>query len=391
MSKPHRLQESMRSERIKDFCVVGAGLPRTGTTSLTEALNLLGLGPCYHMSEVIRFSQQHVWKSVADLKAQGKKIDWDRVFSGKSIPSYRSGVDFPMSAYYQELLQYYPNSKVILTVREPEKWYDSFNQTVARVSRHHPERNCFFGCVTCPTPHSYMDQWVESPIPKMFFGEEALSSKETAIKAYNEWTEQVKRNVPEEKLLIFHPRNGWEPLCKFLEVPVPDEPFPRSNTRKDMSRRECCIVFVGIIQIILFPLLIIQWVVFWWKDGFRDVEERDVDEGITINIEQTPSKTKPYLKLTLKAGEKLGITFNSNSCGVQSVEADSVAHFAGVKNGWVISKVDGKTVTNDNECKSAITSGLQINSQCEITFNKAEINVEMKNYEVKNYVPGDID
>jgi len=293
-AKPNRLA-STKAERIKDFCVVGAGLPRTGTTSLKEGLNLLGLGPCYHMSEVITQSQQHVWKSVADLKAQGKNVDWDRVFSGKSIPTYRSGLDFPMSAYYLELLEYYPNSKVILTVREPEKWYNSFYETVGRVSRHHPVRNCWFGLVTWPTPHSYMDQWADSPIPRKFFGEEALLSKEKLIEAYNEWTEQVKRDVPEEKLLIFHPAQGWKPLCEFLGVPVPNVPFPRSNARKAMDRRECCMVFFGIIQIIVFPLLIMNWILFWWRDGFRNVENKeanDVETATTLKINDGERKTK---------------------------------------------------------------------------------------------------
>jgi len=293
-AKPNRLA-STKAERIKDFCVVGAGLPRTGTTSLKEGLNLLGLGPCYHMSEVITQSQQHVWKSVADLKAQGKNVDWDRVFSGKSIPTYRSGLDFPMSAHYRELLDYYPNSKVILTVREPGKWYNSFYETVGKVSRHHPERNCCFGFVTWPTPHSYMDQWGDSPVPRRFFGEEALLSKEKLIEAYNEWTEQVKRDVPEEKLLIFHPAQGWKPLCEFLGVPVPDVPFPRSNARKAMNRRECCIVFFGIIQLIFFPLLIVNWIVFWWRDGFRDVEKKEADDdetATTLEIDDGECKTK---------------------------------------------------------------------------------------------------
>jgi len=294
-TQPNRL-EPTKAERVKDFSVIGAGLPRTGTTSLKDGLDLLGLGPCYHMSEVIHNFQQHVWKSVADLKAQGKIVEWDRVFSGKSIPNYRSGLDFPMSAYYNELLEYYPNSKVILTVREPEKWYDSFYETVAKVSRHHPERNCCFGFVTWPTPHSYMDQWADSPVPRRFFSEEALSSKEKLIEAYNEWTEQVKRDVPEEKLLIFHPAQGWKPLCDFLGVPVPNVPFPRSNSRKAMNKRECCIVILGIIQLIIFPILVMIWIVFWWQDGFRDVEKKEVDDDVTvINVEikeDGDSKTK---------------------------------------------------------------------------------------------------
>jgi len=295
MSSKPKCLESTKAERIMDFCVVGAGLPRTGTTSLKEGLDLLGLGPCYHMSEVIIHSQQHVWKSVADLKAQGKKVDWDRVFSGISIPTYRSGLDFPMSAYYRELLEYYPNSKVILTVREPEKWYNSFYETVGRVSRHHPDRNRCYWFVAWPTPHSFMNRWADSPVARRFFGEEAFLSKEKLIEAYNEWTEQVKRDVPEEKLLIFHPAQGWKPLCEFLGVPVPNVPFPRSNNREAMKRRHCCIVFIGIIRIIIFPLLILNWIVFWWRDGFRDVEKKEADgdeKATTLEINDGVRITK---------------------------------------------------------------------------------------------------
>jgi len=275
MSMKADVEETTRADRIQDFHIIGAGVPRTGTTSLKDALNLLGLGPCYHMSGVMRHSEQHVWKSVADLQAQGKEVEWDRVFSGRHIPTYRSGVDFPVSAHYRELMEYYPNAKVILTVREPERWYDSFYQTVSRVSRHHPEHNCCFTFVTWPTPHTYLSQWEKSPAPQRFFGEEALSSKENTIKSYNEWSEQVKRDIPEEKLLVFDPSMGWEPLCKFLDVPVPDVPFPFSNTRNEMKRRECCILVVGICQLIFFPLLILQWLCFCCQDGYRDVHKED--------------------------------------------------------------------------------------------------------------------
>jgi len=388
--KAVRLENPTKEQRINDFCVLGAGLPRTGTTSLTDALNILGLGPCYHMSEVIKYSQQHVWKSVAELKAKGKQVDWDRVFSGKYMPSWRSACDFPVSAYYPELLEYYPNSKVILTLREPEKWYDSFYETVAKTSRHHREHNCLFDCVTWPIPHGYMDKWGSSPIPQRFFSEEALSSKENAIKAYNDWTDEVKRQVPEDKLLVFNPQMGWEPLCKFLEVPIPEEPFPRSNTRKEMKRREKIIMVIGVLQLILFPLLIPMWILFWWQDGFRDVESKDVDakKGTSIEIREDADKTVSYLEVTLKAGENLGITLQaSNSCIVQSVETQSVAERAGVKKGYVIFEVDGRPVATNEEFKSVMKSGLEINKRCEIAFNQMnaeeydpyEVEVEMKN------------
>jgi len=403
-TKTSTLEKPTKEQRINNFCVVGAGIPRTGTTSLTDALNILGLGPCYHMSEVIKYSQQHVWKTVAEIKAQGKRVDWDRVFSGKHMPSWRSACDFPVSAYYPELIEFYPNSKVILTLREPAKWYDSFYETVAKTSRHHPEHNCLFDCVTWPIPHGYMDKWGSSPIPQRFFSEEALSTKENAIKAYNDWTEEVKRKVPEDRLLVFHPRMGWEPLCEFLGVPIPEEPFPNSNTREEMKKREKIIMVIGVIQLILFPLLIPIWIVFWWQDGFRDVESKEVStkKGTRIEIRGEAGgadKTISYLEVIFKAGENLGITLEtqsvagsitpqaSNSCTVQLVEAQSVAGRAGVKSGFVIFEVDGRPVACPEEFRSAIKSGFELNKQCAIAFNREvkcdpyDIEVEMKNFD----------
>jgi len=95
--------------------VIGAGFGRTGTLSLRQALVELGLGACYHMNDI----RDDPGKADDWTKAWRKEaVDWDQVFAG-----YRSAVDFPVSLFYQELMEKYPQAKVILTVRDPGKWY----------------------------------------------------------------------------------------------------------------------------------------------------------------------------------------------------------------------------------------------------------------------------
>jgi len=175
-----------KEARIQNFRIIGAGVGRTGTSSLRDALNILGFGPCYHMEEVIKQSELWIWNSVEDLLAQGKQIEWDEVFGYKKFQPYRSCVDFPASLYYAELMEYYPNSKVILTVREPEKWYDSFYETICLLSPFHPEYLWITYIVSWPSPMAYIFGLLAKPRMKKFLGVDAIARKEAAIEAFND-------------------------------------------------------------------------------------------------------------------------------------------------------------------------------------------------------------
>jgi hypothetical protein len=205
--------------------VIGAGFGRTGTLSLKKALELIGMGPCYHMDEMIRFPKHiDVWKAAA-LK---QPVDWNDIFS-----QYESSLDFPASLYYRELLAAYPDAKVILTVREPERWYQSMYDTA-------------YTMMELNTP-----AWFKKYVPQykrfadlidlliwngLFSGK--FAERQHAIEIYNQHIEQVKKNVPADKLLIFNVKQGWEPLCKFLGVPVPaDTPFPYVNDHETVQRQ----------------------------------------------------------------------------------------------------------------------------------------------------------
>ena len=102
--------------------VIGAGFGRTGTLSIKLALEQLGFGKCYHMVELLENPQQvHFWEDAN----QGKPVDWEALFQG-----YQATVDYPGYRHYKQLMQYYPEAKVLLSVRDPEKWYESTYNTI---------------------------------------------------------------------------------------------------------------------------------------------------------------------------------------------------------------------------------------------------------------------
>lgn len=195
--------------------VIGAGFPRTGTMSLKKALERLGFGPCYHMREVLarRRGEDHTraWTEAA----RGGPVDWQSLFAG-----YRATVDIPSAVFYRELLAVYPGARVILGVRESEAWYASVNETVYALSRIRvPQTEAFARMV---------DDVFWNGVMHGRFEEKAY-----AIRVYERHIEEVKRTVSPDRLLVFDVKEGWGPLCGFLEVPTPAEPFPHANEADD--------------------------------------------------------------------------------------------------------------------------------------------------------------
>jgi hypothetical protein len=191
--------------------VIGAGFGRTGTLSVKAALEELGFGPCYHMVEVFD-KPRHVelWQAAAE----GKPIDWEELFAG-----YTAAVDWPACTFYQQLMQAYPEAKVLLTVRDPQSWYESTKNTIYPVSRMSPD-----------SP-STADQrrMVNTLVWQRTFGG-AFEDKQRAISIFERHIQEVKDRVPAERLLVYDVKEGWEPLCRFLHVAVPvDKPFPHLN------------------------------------------------------------------------------------------------------------------------------------------------------------------
>jgi sulfotransferase family protein len=189
--------------------VIGAGFGRTGTFSLKIALEELGFGPCYHMIEVPdKPGATEQWDAIA----RGAPADWHRVFAG-----YQATVDWPACTFYTELMQAYPDAKVLLTVRDPEQWYESASRTI------YP--------VTHRDPLSLHARMVNTLVWEGTFAG-TFEEQDSAIAVFLQHSESVKQQVPPEKLLVYDVKEGWEPLCAFLGVAAsPEKAFPHRNDR----------------------------------------------------------------------------------------------------------------------------------------------------------------
>ncbi|MEM7798174.1 MAG: sulfotransferase family protein [Chloroflexota bacterium] len=224
--------------------LIGAGFPRTGTMSLRAALNHLGVGPCHHMAAVIGDkAQAPLWQALVD----GAEPDFDTIYRG-----YQSTVDAPGCFYYKELMEKYPNAKVLLSVRDPERWYSSVNDSIylTYLMPRWMEWIPRAGRIGTLGPFLKL---VRTMIWEGVF-DKRFKDKPHAIAIFNNHIEEVKRVVPAEKLLVFSVKEGWEPLCAFLEVPVPrDRPFPHLNAKATAGKFYRRMRLVGF----LFPPIVL--------------------------------------------------------------------------------------------------------------------------------------
>ena len=198
--------------------VIGAGFGRTGTNTLREVLNRLGFGPCYHMYEVIGHPTRiAAWRAIAE----GGTPDWDVLFEG-----FNSGVDWPVSRYWRELADYYPKAKVILTERNADAWFASISKTIFETFR------------ADEAPEEYRDlrKMTRKLIFEDTFGGE-IDDKDHVIEVFRKNSADVRAAFGPDRLLVFDPNEGWAPLCAFLGVPVPSEPFPHTNTTAEFLNR----------------------------------------------------------------------------------------------------------------------------------------------------------
>lgn len=192
------------------LAVIGAGLGRTGTLSLKHALEQLGFAPCYHMVEVLFSPQREVRIAQWNAITSGATPDWDAVFAG-----FRATVDWPACNYYAELLARWPDAKVVLTQRrDAGQWFDSAQSTILSPGLGHGDF-----------------------VTRLFHDKLGpdLHDRAAGIAAYERHNAAVRAHVPAARLLEFAPDDGWQPLCAFLGVAVPDTPYPRVNSTADFK------------------------------------------------------------------------------------------------------------------------------------------------------------
>jgi hypothetical protein len=209
---------------VADVQVIGAGFGRTGTWSLKAALEQIGCGPSFHMIDLLR----HPERAGMFLAALGgEEVEWDEVLDG-----FRSTVDWPGCTFYQEILAAYPEAKVILSVRDPESWYASAERTIYALKQA-AARGALEGDGPGAPPEVL--QMIRTLIWDTTF-EDRFAERNFAIEVFERHNEEVKRTVPAEQLLVYEIQQGWEPLCAFLGVAVPQGEFPHLNDAESFRR-----------------------------------------------------------------------------------------------------------------------------------------------------------
>lgn len=199
--------------------VIGAGLGRTGTASLKLALEHLTGGRCHHMFEVIANPDEiPIWTAAAE----GTMPVWED-FLGDFVAL----VDWPGCSFWRELVQAFPDALVLLSVRDLDAWYDSAAATI------------FHGAIEDPAstrdPDDPFARMWRAIIRDRFV--EDLADRHRVIDAAQAHNEAVMAAIPPDRLIVWSPADGWGPICEALDVPVPNEPFPHANTKRDFLDR----------------------------------------------------------------------------------------------------------------------------------------------------------
>lgn len=194
--------------------VIGVGVGRTGTYSLKIALNDIGVGPCHHMEEVlINMPQQlPLWSAAVSGHA-----DWSKIYAG-----YGSAVDWPTACFYRELAEAYPEARFVLTVRDPDRWVDSFSATIYKLLS---EKE-----VSPQEMHAWLEMVIKVTEQTGFpLGLDRDALREAFV-SHNEAVQQV---IPPDRLLVYEVKSGWAPLCEFLGISKPEAAFPHANQREE--------------------------------------------------------------------------------------------------------------------------------------------------------------
>ena len=170
---------------------------------MRAALNMLGVGPCHHMRELFTHPDQVTqWRAIA----KGARPDWDEVYEG-----YGAAIDWPTCYFWRELADYYPNAKILLTVRSAGSWYASMENTIIPFMKDRESAS------------------VGNTLIRGLTFDDKLEDRDHAMAVFEKNITDVQAAFSDDRLLTFNLGDGWEPLCLFLDKPVPDEPFPRTN------------------------------------------------------------------------------------------------------------------------------------------------------------------
>ncbi|KAL8647579.1 MAG: hypothetical protein Q9226_006371 [Calogaya cf. arnoldii] len=193
-------------------CLV-LGVGRTGTNSIREAMKILGFDETYHMVNANQNPKDNeLWQNALDAKTQeGKQLgreQWDQL-----LGHCQAVTDFPAALFAPELISAYPEAKVVLSNRDIDQWHRYDISAVDPPS--------------APWAEMFYKMW------RIFAkGDFARYGK----RAFHEHYERVRELVPSDRLLEYRVSEGWEPLCRFLDVDIPDCRYPAGNKQESFRQ-----------------------------------------------------------------------------------------------------------------------------------------------------------
>jgi hypothetical protein len=254
-------KEVVSKDGEKTLKVVAVGYGRTGTYSLTLALEELGY-PTLHT--------QHLYEHDALLSMWVERIFLPSIQQGKAIMGkpdlqmitdfgYQATADLPMALYFDQVMEEFPDCKFILTTREnSEVWFRSWETLTKSISQPTHFGGFFFSSVR---KYWHYLRWLYAvvnkddsfltrpfPLPEQ--------NKLTAIASYEEHNRRIRQVVPPERLLEYNVKQGWEPLCEFMEITdCPQTPFPKTNSARSVQ--------VQAVSAFLFPLMVVLFCIFF--------------------------------------------------------------------------------------------------------------------------------
>ncbi|KAJ7090764.1 P-loop containing nucleoside triphosphate hydrolase protein [Mycena belliarum] len=212
--------------------VLVLGFCRTGTASMRVALETLGFRDTHHMASVFQNPAEiAIWNTALDAKFLGRGTPYGRAEWDRLLGHCQAVTDLPGILFADELLAAYPDAKVVLTMRDPARWYVSYR---ASLHAFYHSRRLALACL--------LDARFGATLR---FGQRcaglALGSPDApeaaATARFVAHYEHVRAVVPQERLLEYEVGEGWARLCAFLGVEEPGEPFPRTNDTREIRAK----------------------------------------------------------------------------------------------------------------------------------------------------------
>ncbi|TFA98856.1 hypothetical protein CCMA1212_009271 [Trichoderma ghanense] len=213
---------SVPTDRTRKLEVIDAGFSRTGTLSYSYAFETLLDGPVHHTATQL-FNREDAyckkWNQIYKYRREGNRAQLLNALAD-AFAGFVGATDVTAIDFIPELMELYPEAKVVLVTRDHTAWWKSFKPVADNAG------SKLMGYILMPLPSA---RWFVDTARGFFEAAEDRTGRECNPLWIEQHNEYVRKIVPKERLLEVELGSGWEPLCRFLGKPIPTEPFPHAN------------------------------------------------------------------------------------------------------------------------------------------------------------------